>query len=166
MKRARLDASIFLGAEHERRAREDATEPELNAGLELALLPSCRVKLHHAGELGLRHWTTECVAGERRENLRRASVLLVSRGWAAGEASLAARSGAGTCRVERTGNCQRFDVWPARRVIRPGRAAQERPQALATAADLPDERGTNCMRTCGDRHAHLQTCVDRIRTIG
>src|SRR5678810_962001 len=71
MDRAWLERSVLLDAEHERRAGENAPNPELNAGVEVSLLASGRIELEHACEFRLRHRTTECAASQRRASGRR-----------------------------------------------------------------------------------------------
>ena len=139
---------------------------DLNAGVEAPLLASGRIELEHAGELRLRHRTTERAAGQRRENLRRASRLPGcappggTRRCARGSAC------AGASRVERPGDRQRLDVRPAGGIVGAGGTAQERPQPLRARADLADEGRADRVRTRGHRHTDLQTRVDRVRPIG
>ena len=164
--RARLESAVFLDAEHERRAGEDATQRQLDAGVEGPLLPPCLVEREHARHVRLRHRPTERAARERRDDLRRARLFLAATRRAAGEDALAARRLAGARRIERTGDGQRFDVRPAGRIVGAGGAAKERPQPLRARADLAHERGADRVRTRGHRHAHLQSRIDRVHAVG
>src|SRR5688572_16025902 len=110
MDRAWLGRPVLLDAEHERRAGDDAPNPELDAGVERSLLASGGIELEHACELWLRHRTTECAAGQCRENLRRTCVFLAADRGTAREDPLAARRRAGASGVERPGDRQRLDV--------------------------------------------------------
>src|SRR6186997_1914849 len=98
MDRAWLERSVLLDAEHERRAGENAPNPELNAGVEVSLLASGRIELEHACEFRLRHRTTECAASQRRENFRRTGVFLAAGNWTPFESLRAPRARRGAAR--------------------------------------------------------------------
>jgi hypothetical protein len=57
-------------------------------------------------------------------------------------------------------------VRPAGRVVRAGGTAKERPQPLRALADLAHEGRAHRMRSRGDRHTYLQTCIDGIHPVG
>src|SRR5207247_9978022 len=154
---------LLFEPEDEVRARQDRFERGPKAAFETTWPSPTRsapgrallVERHQAIDLAGRQRAPVPFAGEPREDLSRARLLLAGRRRPAGEDLLAARRLRDARRLVRSLDDQILEVRQRRDAGAAGTAARERPivrtnQVLVRAIEAPDERGGHALLTRAD----------------